>query len=250
MIQEGVLDGIDAALGLHIWTPLPAGTIGVVEGPQMAGSQEFRLTVIGRGGHGGLPHETVDAVLIASQIIVALQSVVARNVSPLDSAVVSVGAFHAGRASNVIADSALLDGTIRAFRTEVEDLLRARIRELVHGIASAMGGEAHVDFREMHFPPTSNAPDLARLVRDVARGVVGDDRVRTDDGVRTMAAEDFAEFGARVPACYFFLGAQDAKVGAVHPHHSPLFEISEDAMPIGVEVLERAAVDYLTRNAR
>jgi amidohydrolase len=215
----------------------------------MAGSQEFRITVTGRGGHGGLPHETVDAVLVASQLVVALQSIVARNVSPLDSAVVSVGAFHAGRASNVIAETAVLDGTIRAFRTEVEDLLRERIRALAHGLVEGLGGHVQVNFREMHFPPTSNAPEMARIVRDVASAVVGDDHVRTDAGVRTMAAEDFAEFGALVPACFFFVGARDASKGAVHPHHSPSFDLSEDALPLGVDILERAAVAYLTGSA-
>jgi len=245
MVAEGVLEGVDAALGLHVWVPLPAGTIGVVDGPQMAGSQEFQINVSGTGGHGGMPHQTVDAIYIASQIVVALQSIVSRNISPLDSGVVSVGAFHAGSAPNIIAESATLNGTIRAFSTETENLIRERIASISAGIAASLGGTAKVVFRDLLFPPTANSPDLARLVREVATEVVGADRVRSDTGIRTMAAEDFAEFSTRIPGCYFFLGGEDASVGAIHPHHSPYFELSEQALPIGVEVLERAAIRFL-----
>src|SRR5690606_8708109 len=156
MVEAGVLEGVDAAIGLHLWLELPLGVVGVVDGPQMAGSQEFRVHVTGRGGHGGLPHDTIDAVLLASQIVVALQSVVSRNVSPLDNAVVSVGAVRAGSAPNVIAETAYLEGTMRAYRTEVMDLIRERIRALVEGVASALGGRAEVEFAPLLFPPTSN----------------------------------------------------------------------------------------------
>jgi amidohydrolase len=246
MIAEGVLEGVDAALGLHIWLSLPVGTVGVVEGPQMAGAQEFRITVRGVGGHGGMPEQTVDAIHIGAQIVTALQSIVSRNVSPLDSAVVTVGAFHAGSAPNVIAETAVLDGTIRAFLTETENLVRDRVTAVATGIASSLGGSAEVEFRPLLFPPTSNDPELARLIHDVAVEVVGPDRVRTDPGIRTMAAEDFSEFITRVPGCYFFLGGRDPRIGAIHPHHSPHFDLSEEALPLGVEILERAAIRYLT----
>jgi amidohydrolase len=246
MIEEGVLEGVDAALGLHVWLSLPAGVVGVIEGPQMAGSQEFVITVTGRGGHAGMPHQTVDAIFVASQIVSALQSVVSRNVSPLESAVVSVGSFRAGTASNIIAETARLEGTIRAFRTETENLIRERVIAVARGVASALGATAEVEFRELLFPPTANSPELARLVQRVASDVVGPDRVWTGPDLRTMAAEDFAEFSTRVPGCFFFLGGMDPAIGATHPHHSPYFDLSEDALPIGVEVLERAAVDFLS----
>jgi amidohydrolase len=246
MVAEGVLEGVDAALGLHIWLDLPSGVVGVVDGPQMAGSQELRITVRGRGGHGGLPHDTVDAVLIAGQLIVALQSIVSRNVSPFENAVVSIGSIHGGQAPNVIAEKVVLEGTMRAFRTEIADLLRERIRAVASGVAEGLGGRAEVEFAELIFPPTSNDPEIARLVRDVASEVVGPDHVRSDPDVRTMAAEDFAEFATRVPGCYFFLGGRNEAVGADHPHHSPNFDLCEEALPVGVELLERAAVAYLT----
>lgn len=246
MLAEGVLDDVDAAMGLHLWLGLESGVVGVVEGPQMAGSHEFGIRISGRGGHGALPHETVDAIHAASQVVVALQSIVSRNVSPLEPAVVSIGSFQAGSASNVIAETAELEGTIRAFDPEVLDQVRRRVREVAEGVAHSLGANAEVRFREVSYLPTTNAPALAQLVRDVAEEVVGVDRVRVDREVRTMAAEDFSEFTARVPSVYFFVGARNEATGAIHPHHSPRFDICEDALPVAVDVLERAAFAYLS----
>jgi amidohydrolase len=245
MVDEGVLEGVDAALGLHVWLPLASGVVGVVEGPQMAGSQEFRITITGTGGHGAMPDLTVDAVYVASQVVVALQGIVARNVSPLESAVVTVGAFHAGAAPNVIAETAVLDGTIRSFLPESLELLRRRIAEIANGVAGSCGATAQVEFADLLFPPVINDPEMARIVRQVAVERVGEGQVRTDPEIRTMAAEDFAEFGTRVPACYFFLGGRNESIGAVHPHHSPRFDLCEQALPIGVDLLEAAAIRYL-----
>ncbi|HUG36783.1 MAG TPA: amidohydrolase [Candidatus Limnocylindrales bacterium] len=245
MVEEGVLGGVDAAIGLHVWLPMPKGTVGLVDGPQMAGSQEFRITVEGRGGHGAMPHDTIDSVLVASHIVVALQSIVARNVAPMDAAVVSVGSVRAGDAMNVIAANAVLEGTIRAFRTDLQDLLRERITAVAEGVAAGLGARARVDFSTLLFPPTVNDPELAKFVRGVAAEVVGEENVRSGREVRTMAAEDFAEFATRVPGCFFFLGGSDAAAGIDHPHHSPHFDIAEEVLPHGVEILERAAIAYL-----
>lgn len=245
MVEQGALDGVDAALGLHIWTPMPRGTVGVVDGPQMAGSQEFRIEVHGRGGHGAMPDQTVDAAVVASHIVVALQTVVSRNVAPLNGAVVSVGSLHAGSAMNVIAADAVLEGTIRAFRPEVLELVRERVTTIAEGVGGSLEAEVVVKFADLLFPPTANSPELAQLVREAAAEVVGDEKVDSRPEVRTMAAEDFSEFATRVPGCYFFLGTGDAAAGSDHPHHSPLFDICEDVLPIGVEILERSAVAYL-----
>jgi amidohydrolase len=247
MAEEGVLDGVDGALGLHIWLGLPAGYVGIVDGPMMAGAQEFVMTVTGRGGHGAMPHETVDAIYVASQIVTALQSVVSRNVSPLEGAVVTVGSFHGGSAPNVIAETAVLEGTIRAFRQELMDLVTTRVAEVAGKVASALNAEAFVDFRDLFYRPTSNDPGMARIVRDVAVDVAGKDRVRSDPEIRTMAAEDFSEFSSRVPGCYFFIGGGNPDIDAIHPHHSPHFDLCESALPVAVDILERSAVAYLTR---
>jgi amidohydrolase len=240
MVNEGVLDGVDAALGLHVWLGIPSGIVGVVPGPFMASAGSFDITIRGRGGHGALPHETIDAVLVASQVVVALQSIVARSVSPLDSAVISVGTFQAGTAQNVIADTARLTGTVRAFDVDACAELPRRIERVVAGVCSALGAEYTFGY-EQDTPPTINDPALADAVRLAALEVVGADRVRTDPDVRTMASEDFGEFLLRVPGCYFFVGARNEERGAIHPHHSPRFDLCEDALPVSVDVLERAA---------
>jgi amidohydrolase len=240
MVEEGVLEGVDAALGLHVWLGMESGVVGVVPGPFMASAGSFEITLRGRGGHGALPHETIDAVMVGSHVVVALQSIVSRNVSPLESAVVSVGTFQAGTAQNVIADTARLTGTVRAFGVDACAELPRRIERVVAGVCSALGAEYSFDYVQ-DTPPTINDPALADTVRLAALEVVGTDRVRTDPDVRTMASEDFGEFLLRVPGCYFFVGARNEERGAIHPHHSPRFDICENALPVAVDVLERAA---------
>ncbi|MDQ3389036.1 MAG: amidohydrolase [Gemmatimonadota bacterium] len=244
MIAAGVLEGVDAALGLHVWLGLPSGVVGVVTGPLMASSADFEITIRGRGGHAAIPDEAVDPLLAASQVVVALQSVVSRGVSPLESAVVTVAAFHAGAAFNVIPDLAVLRGTARAFEPNICEELPRRIERVVSGVCEAMGTAYEFDYRA-DTPPTVNDAGIAEVVRGAAVEVVGRERVRTDPGVRTMAAEDFGEFLARVPGCYFFVGGRNPATGAVHPHHSPNFEVCEAALPVAVDVLERAAVAVL-----
>lgn len=245
MIAEGTLEGVDAALGLHVWSGLPSGVVGVVDGPQMAGAREFRIVVHGRGGHGAIPQETIDATLVASQIVVALQSIVSRNVSPLDTAVVTVGSFHAGTAQNIIAATAVLEGTLRAYRTELLSELQEHVKRVAEGLATAFGARAEITFGDIIFPPTVNAPGMASRVRDAVTELLGGERLAGGDEVRTMGAEDFAEFSSRVPGCFFFVGARDPSIGAEFPHHSPHFDISEACLPVGVDVMERAALGYL-----
>jgi amidohydrolase len=249
MVEEGVLDGVDAALGLHVWTVMESGLVGVVPGPFMASAAEFTVTVRGKGGHGASPHETVDAVLVGSQIVVALQSVVSRNVHPLRPAVVTVGAFHAGDAFNVIPETAVLKGTVRAFEPELAAELPRRMEQVVAGVCAAMGAEYRFRY-DPHTPPTINDAEMAGRVRRAAVAVVGEARVRTDPDVRTMGSEDFGEFSQRVPGCYFFVGCRSEASGATFPHHNPRFDICEDAMPVGVAVLERAALDYLNSSVQ
>ena len=249
MVKEGVLDGVDAALGLHVWMELEAGTIGVVEGPMMAGSGDFTVEVRGRGGHGAIPHETVDAIVVASQIVVAAQTVVSRSISPLDTAVLSVGSFHAGDSPNIIADTAVIRGTLRGYRSEVLVAMQERLRELACGVASAFGATCEVTFGDRPYPPTVNDPGMVARVLTAARSILPAERIRHDPSVRTMAAEDFSEYAARVPSCYVFLGIRDEAHGVIHPHHSPRFDVSESVLPLGVDLLERTALEFLGESA-
>lgn len=244
MIEAGVLEGVDAALGLHVWLGLESGVVGVVPGPQMAGASEFGITIRGRGGHGAMPHETIDALHAASQVVVALQSVVSRTVPPLEPAVVTIASLHAGSAHNVIAETATMRGTVRAFDPALLKDLPVRVERVIAGVCAAMGAEYEFHHR-MEAVPTVNDPALAELVRREAVRIVGAERVRTDPDVRTMAAEDFGDVLAQVPGCYFFVGGRNEEKGMVHPHHNPRFDLCEDCMPVGVSVLEAAARAYL-----
>lgn len=240
MIEAGVLEGVDAALGLHVWLGLPSGIVGVVQGPQMAGAIEWSVEIKGRGGHGALPHETIDALHAASQVVVALQSIVSRTAPPLEPAVVTVGSFHAGAAHNVISESAKLTGTVRAFDPALLESLPGHVERVIAGVCAAMG--ATYEFRwRWEGPATVNDPRIAEIVRRQAERIVGAERVRTDPDVRTMAAEDFGDVLARVPGCYFFVGGRSEEKGMTHPHHSPRFDLCEDCMPVAVDVLEAAA---------
>ena len=244
MIEAGVLDDppVDAALGLHLWTNLPVGTVGLNRGPLMAGAAEFRLTVTGKGGHAALPHQTIDAVVVASHIVVALQTLISRGTSPLEAAVVTVGSVHAGSTFNVIAGRAVLEGTVRAFDPAVRESLRDRIAEVAGGVAGALGAEAALEWTP-HYPATVNDPRAAALVAREAALVVGAENVVQD--VRTMGAEDMSYFLEAVPGCFFFVGAANRERGITAPHHSPRFDIDEGALPIGAEILSRAARAFL-----
>lgn len=244
MIEAGVLADppVDAAIGLHLWSNLPVGTVGTNPGPLMAGASEFRLTIKGRGGHAALPHQAVDAVVVASHVVVALQTLVSRETSPLDSAVVTVGSIHGGTTFNVIAERAVLEGTVRAFEDDRREALRDRIAALAQGVAGAMGAEATLEWTP-HYPATVNDPAMAALVAREAAVVVGEENVFTD--IRTMGAEDMSYFLRAVPGCFFFVGAANAARGITAPHHNPRFDIDEAALPIGAEILARAARAFL-----
>ncbi|HEX6371251.1 MAG TPA: amidohydrolase [Longimicrobium sp.] len=244
MIEAGVLEGVDAALGLHVWLGLPSGIVGVVQGPQMAGAIEWSVEVKGRGGHGAMPHETVDALYAASQIVVALQSIVSRTVPPLEPAVVTVASFHAGSAHNVIAETARLTGTVRAFDPALLQALPGHVERVIAGVCATLGTTYEFRWR-WEGPPTVNDPRIAQIVAREAERIVGAERVRTDPDVRTMAAEDFGDVLKRVPGCYFFVGGRSEERGMTHPHHSPRFDLCEDCMPVAVDVLEAAALAVL-----
>ncbi|HUP01806.1 MAG TPA: amidohydrolase [Gemmatimonadota bacterium] len=248
MIAAGVLADppVDAALGLHLWTNLPVGTVGLNPGPLMAGASEFRLTIAGSGGHAALPHQAVDSVVVASHIVVALQTLISRETNPLEPAVVSVGSIHGGTTFNVIAARAVLEGTVRAFDDRLLDRLRGRIESLADGIARGMGAGAALEWTP-HYPPTVNDPAMAALVAHEAAAVVGKENVFQD--VRTMGAEDMSYFLQAVPGCFFFVGAANPAKGITAPHHSPRFDIDEAALPIGAEILSRAARAYLAASS-
>src|SRR6266568_44908 len=243
MIADGALDApkVDAAFGIHLWNDLPAGTVGVMPGPIMASVDEFEITILGRGGHAAAPHQTVDPVLIAAHVVTGLQSLVSRRRNPFEEGVVSVTQLAAGHAFNVIPGRAELRGTVRTFGGKFYDEAPTLLEETVRGIAGAFGASADVRYRRL-CKPTVNDEGMTRIMADAARETVGPEHVAS--GVRTMGGEDMSFFLARVPGCFAFVGsAPPGKPGA--PHHSPIFDIDEESLVIGAELLTRTALRYL-----
>ncbi len=244
MIEAGVLTNpdVNAIIGLHLWNNLPLGTIGVRSGALMAAVEQFDLTIQGKGGHGAMPHQTVDSIVVASQIVSALQTIVSRNVNPIDSAVVTVGKFTAGKARNVIADTASLSGTVRYFSPDLADFFHQRIEAIVAGICASHGATYQLDYIKF-YPPVINDPKITDLVRSIAT-----DLVETPLGVvpecQTMGGEDMAFFLQKVPGCYFFLGAANPDRSLAYPHHHPRFDFDETALSTGVEMFVRCVEKY------
>jgi amidohydrolase len=246
MIDAGVLRGprVDAAFGVHLWNYLPLGTIGVMPGPVMAAVDLFEITVVGRGGHASAPHLTVDPVLVAAHIVTALQSVVSRSRDPLEEGVVSVTEVGAGAAYNVIPVRAVLRGTVRSFGGRFFAEVPGLVERTARGVAAALGAGVELRYERLS-RPVVNDDAMTAVMRAAAEAVVGRDHVR--QGVRTMGGEDFACFLEAVPGCFAFVGSapRDGRPGA--PHHSPTFDIEEEALAIGADLLTRTAVGYLTR---
>ena len=239
MIAAGVLKNpdVDAIIGLHLWNNLPLGTVGVRAGALMAAVELFRCTIFGKGGHGAIPHQTVDSVVVAAQIVNALQTIVSRNVNPIDSAVVTVGELHAGTAVNVIADTARMGGTVRYFNPDLAGFFKERIQQIIAGICQSHGANYDLDYIHL-YPPVINDPEIAALVRSVAEEVI-----ETPIGIvpecQTMGGEDMSFFLQEVPGCYFFLGSANPEKKLDYPHHHPQFDFDETALPMGVEMFVR-----------
>jgi len=243
MIRDGVLERpkVDAAFGLHLWNDLPTGTIGIMPGAVMASVDEFEIAIVGRGGHAAAPHQTIDPVLVAAHVVTGLQSLVSRRRNPFEEAVVSVTQLNAGHAFNVIPGRAELRGTVRTFGGKFFERAPQLVEETALGIAAAFGATAEVRYRRLT-APLVNDQRMTALMRGVAQDIVGQERVI--DGIRTMGGEDMSFFLAKVPGTFAFVGSAPPGKPA-SPHHSPTFDIDEEALVIGAELLTRTVVRYL-----
>ncbi len=236
-LTDGVLEGVAGAFGLHLWNQLPVGKIGVNRGALLAAVDEFAIEVEGRGGHGASPHETADPIVAAARIIEALQSVVSREISPLDSAVVTIGSVHGGTAFNIIPSSVRLTGTARSFTQEAGRALPEKVARVVRGTAEAAGVTARLDYRRVN-RATINDRAMAELFIETAREIFGEENVETE--TRTLGGEDISVFLSRVPGCFFFVGS--APAGSHRPHHSPDFDIDERALALATMLFEAVAL--------
>ena len=239
MIKAGALEGVGAIFGLHLWQGLPTGTVGIVKGPMMAQSDNFRITVKGGGGHGSMPQATVDPILTAAELVVNLQSIVSRNVDPLKPAVLSFGTIHGGTVYNIIPNEVKLSGTVRMFDPKIQTLMKKRLREIVEGTCAAFKAAADFEYEE-GYPPLVNDPASVDFVLAVVEKALGEENIMAVDPV--MGGEDFAYYLQEVPGAFFFLGAGD---GTKYPHHHPAFDIDEKALPPAAFLMTALALEYL-----
>lgn len=244
MVEAGVLKNpqVDGIIGLHLWNNLPLGTVGVRKGPLMAAIELFDCTIFGKGGHGAIPDQTIDSIVVGSQIVNALQTVVSRNVNPLDSAVVTVGKFQGGTAHNIIADQTQLSGTVRYFNPKYGGYFHQKIEQIIAGICQSHGASYDLNYSFL-YPPVINDCMMTELVANVAESVI-----ETSAGVipecQTMGGEDMSFFLQEVPGCYFFLGSANPAKNLAYPHHHPRFNFDETTLAMGVEIFVRCVESF------
>ena len=244
MVKDGVLENPrpDVILTTHVWNETPVGLVAVSPGAIMAAAEKWNCTVRGKGGHGAAPHLTVDPIVATAQIVTALQTIVSRNVSPLEAAVVAVGAIHGGSAFNVTPPQVEMTGTIRTYDPATRETVLRRVRQVIEGVAVACGATAELEIIPLT-PAVVNDAEVTEVVRAAAEAVVGPENVLS--GERTMGSEDASLFMQDIPGCYFFVGSANAERGLDAPHHNPRFDFDEDALPLGVAILMQAVAHYL-----
>jgi amidohydrolase len=244
MIEDGVLENPtpDYSLSLHMWNERPVGEICVTPGPAMAGAEGFSITVVGKGAHGAQPHQGLDPILASSHIVTALQSVVSRNVPPLETAVLSVTSIHGGTAFNVIPPEVKMQGTIRTYLPEVREKVIARMEEIVTGVAESMGCQA-TTYIDHTIPAVINDPKISQRIQAIVGEVLPNDTLITNE--RTMGSEDMAFMMNEIPGCYIFIGSNNSQKGLDFGHHHPKFDFDEEALPRGVALITAAAMDLL-----
>ncbi len=254
MIRDGLFEKfpMEAVFGMHNWPGAPTGTFAVSPGPVMASSNEFKITIRGKGGHAALPHTSVDPVPIACQMVQAFQTIITRNKKPIDSAVISVTMIHAGEATNVIPDSCELQGTVRTFTVPVLDLVESRMRQIAEHLCAAHDATCEFEF-ERNYPPTINADAEANFAREVMSCIVGAENVRIQEP--TMGAEDFAYMLQAKPGAYCFIGNGDGAHreighgGGPCMLHNPSYDFNDDLIPLGASYWVRLAEAWFARKA-
>ena len=245
MIQDGCLNNVAPvmALGLHLLSEQQPVTANIVDGAQMAAAAMMQIEIRGKGGHGGMPHRAIDAVLVGAHVVTALQSIVSRNVDPLAPAVVSVGKLEAGVKNNIVAETALLDGTVRTMDLALLQDLMGRIERIVAGVTAAFGATYRYTY-EIASPPVRNDPRVAALVRAEARTLLGGSRLLATP---ITASDDMALFLDEIPGCYYLFGAQHPNPEQVYPHHHAKFDIDDRVLPVAVELGRRVIEEVLCR---
>ena len=240
MIAVGALDGVDGIFGIHVWSDVEHGFVSVQEGPVMASADLFTIKVKGKGGHGSAPHQGVDAVVACSAIVMNLQSIVSRELSPLEPAVVSIGSLQVGSRFNVIASEGILHGTTRSFNPTVRAKFPEMIQRIAQDTASAYRAEAVVEYT---FATSVVINDLN--CAKIAEGCLDKIGAKSIIIEKVMGAEDFAEYLTRVPGVIALVGVRNEAKGAYYPQHHPMYTVDEDALEIGTALYAQYAKDFL-----
>lgn len=238
MVQAGVMDGVDMVIGTHLWSTMEVGTVGICPGPMMAAPDTFWITVLGKGGHAALPHETIDSIAIAAQVVTNLQHIVSRNADPLDNLVLSVTQFVGGTTHNVIPGAVEICGTVRSFDKNLRESVPGLMERVIKGITEAHGAGYKFKY-EFGYRPVINDAEVTKLMEEVVEESLGAEWV---EHMRpTMGGEDFSAFQQKAPGCFFYVAAGNKEKGITYPHHHPRFTIDEDALEVGVKMFVNAA---------
>ena len=242
MIEDGCLDGVDEIYGIHVWNYQPVGEVGITDGPVLAAADMFEINIKGIGGHGAAPQGTVDAVVVSSHLVQALQTIVSRNTNPLESTVVTIGTISGGHNFNIIADEVTLSGTARAYTEENRNLIKTRLAEIIDGVAKTFGAEISFDYED-GYPPTINHTDPVNKVLKAAERVVGE---KAGMPYLSMCGEDFSYYLQKIPGCFFFVGSapNDQKLFET-PHHCSHFTMDERALLVGPSIYLNLVDDLL-----
>ena len=248
LIEHGaVLDGVDAAVALHVHPQIPVGVVGLRDGEMLSFTDRFRISITGSGGHGGRPHQAVDAISVAVQVYQALQYLVSRENDPMEPLVLTIGRFAGGSAPNVIAGEVEMEGTVRCLNADLAREMPRKMERVIAGVCAS----ARADFefqQEPGYPVLINDPTITRKAMASARALLGDDAVRWLERPE-LGGEDFAYFAQVLPSLFFRLGVGNVDQGIVHPMHHPKFDLDEDALPIGAAVLAKIAMDFVNGEA-
>ncbi|MFP4200029.1 MAG: M20 family metallopeptidase [Clostridia bacterium] len=249
MLADGAFEDppVDAVFGLHVDVNCEVGTVGVRYGVITAAADEVKIEIVGSGGHGAHPDKSVDSVVVASHVVTALQTIVSREISPTESAVITIGKIEGGYRHNIIAPKVQMDATVRSLSPEIRDMLPGRIEGIIDGVTRAMRAEYTLEY-DFGYPPLENDPAMVDVVARTARALLGADRVKTLDEP-SLGAEDFAYFAQAAPGCFFRLGVRNEDKGlGVYPNHNPKFDLDEGSLAVGVKVMAGSALNYLASN--
>lgn len=243
MIEDGVMKNpkVDYVFGLHIEGNRRKGEFGVREGPVMAAPDTFKVKIVGKGGHGSAPHQTVDPIYVAAHVVLALQGVSSRMIDPVKPFVISVGAIHSGTKENIIPDYASLEGTIRTLDETTRKLAKKKVKEVAEGVSKTFGAAAEVEFEKEAYPVTVNDPETTKKVTRLLRRIPGT-KVRKAEQV--LGGEDFSRFLQKAPGTFYFLGTKNPAKGCVYPNHSSRFKVDEDVLKYGTASLAMLAYEF------